>query len=256
MADGEKTARGARLEVSRVTKTFAQSGGESQAVALDCVSFSLEAGRCAIVAGANGSGKSVLMSIVAGLSRADSGEAKITRGGKKARAGLVFQEAETQILGETPIEDVSFGLRSAGLSREEAEKAAREALAKAGLAGKEFNPARFLSGGEKRRLAIAAIIALDRPLVIFDEPYSNLDLPGVRETNAAIKSLKDEGRSVIILTHEIEKCLALADRFIVLHKGKIVFDGTPREALKTDLEEWGIKNPLSAAARLEDMAWM
>ena len=100
-------------------------------------------------------------------------------------------------------------LKNIGLKKREAERKALDVLAKVGLAGKERSSARFLSGGEKRRLAVAGIIALDMPLVIFDEPYANLDYLGVRHVNALIKLLKKKGATIIILTHELEKSLAM-----------------------------------------------
>ena len=119
---------------------------------------------------------------------------------------------------------------------------------------KDFN-AHALSGGEKRRLAVAGILALGRKLIIFDEPFANLDWPGVRQTTAIMRELKAAGTSVIVLTHEIEKVLALANRLIILDKGKIRFDGTPADGLKFQLEECGIKNPLNTYKKLEDLQW-
>ena len=101
----------------------------------------------------------------------------------------------------------------------------------------------MLSGGEKRRLAIASVIALDRRTLILDEPYSNLDYPGVKSVNALIEKLKAEGFTILILTHELEKCLGLADRFLILSKGNLVFDGNPQQAIEEDLESWGIRRP-------------
>ena len=119
---------------------------------------------------------------------------------------------------------------------------------------KDF-PARFLSGGEKRRLAVACMIAMDLPILILDEPYANLDYSGVKQVNALLKELKKSGKTIILLTHEIEKCLGLADKFIVLFRGEKVFDGTPEEGLKENLEQWNIKNPLTAYNKLEDLVW-
>ncbi len=249
------TSSGALVTIDSVTKTFPPQDGTGRFKALDGVSFTLEAGSCTLIGGANGSGKSVLMGIIAGLDDADSGAVSVTFGGKKARTGLVFQEAETQILGETPLEDVMFGLKNCGYNRADAEKKAREVLAQSGLAGKELASARFLSGGEKRRLAVAGILALDMPLVIFDEPYANLDYAGVMQVNALIRMLKETGRTVIILTHELEKSLALCGRFIVLYRGRKVFDGTPEEGLLQPLESWDIRNPLTAYTKAEDLVW-
>ena len=99
------------------------------------------------------------------------------------------------------------------------------------------------------------MIAMENPIIIFDEPYANLDYGGVRQVNALLSGLKGEGRTVIVLTHELEKCLALADRFIVLFRGEKVFDGTPAEGLREDLGKWNIRNPLASYSSVEDLLW-
>ena len=98
-----------------------------------------------------------------------------------------------------------------------------------GLAEKAHFPARSLSGGEKRRLATAGILALERDLIIFDEPFANLDYPGVQQVNKLLLQLHQEGKTIVVLTHELEKCLGLATRFMVLYRGQLVFDGSPQE---------------------------
>jgi len=219
--------------------------------ALDDLSLSLESGECTIVAGANGSGKSLLMSIIAGLEEPSSGTVKV-----RAGVGLVFQEPDAQILGETPKEDVAFGPRNTGLSKDECRARVQAALEETGLTERAEFPARSLSGGEKRRLAAAGVLAMDAQIIIFDEPYANMDFPGVLQVNCLLKKLLANGKTVVILTHEIEKCLALANRFIVLYKGKKVFDGRAEEALSLDLEVWGIHHPLKNPAReFGDLLW-
>ncbi len=231
-----------------MSKTFETSEGENQA--LKNVSFQIEEGQCVVIGGENGSGKSVLMSIIAGLEEADEGKVETS-----GRVGLVFQEAETQILGETPREDIAFGPKNLGWSKDEITQAVENALEKTGLTKKADFPARFLSGGEKRRLAVACMIAMNLPVIILDEPFANLDYVGVKQVNALIKDLKAEGKTVVILTHEIEKCLALADKFVVLFRGQKVFEGSPSEGLKTNLEDWNIRNPLTAYSSLKDLVW-
>lgn len=219
---------------------------------MDGVSFSVGQGEFLLVAGPNGSGKSVLMSLIAGLDQATSGILFVEPG---FEAGLVFQDADAQILGETPWEDVMFGAKNLGLKKEEAAARSRQALEQVGLYEKKDFNARTLSGGEKRRLAVAGILALRRELIIFDEPFANLDWPGVRQVTAVMKELKAQKKTVIVLTHEIEKVLALADRFVILNNGRVAFDGIPADGLKLKLEEYGIKNPLQSYKRLEDLLW-
>lgn len=236
------------IKINDICKSFETSEGINYA--LQNVSFEIPDGTCTVIGGENGSGKSVLMSIIAGLEEADSGTIE-----NSCRAGLVFQEAETQILGETPREDIAFGPKNLGFTKEQTEQAVIDALQKTGLTSKADFPARFLSGGEKRRLAVACMIAMNLPVIILDEPYANLDFTGVKQVNSLVKSLKEQGRTVIILTHEIEKCLALAEKFIVLFRGKKVFDGTPEEIVKLDLEKWNIKNPFANYSAIKDLVW-
>ena len=89
----------------------------------------------------------------------------------------------------------------------------------------------------------------------YNHPYANLDYTGVKQVNSLIKKLKSENKTVIILTHELEKCLALADDFVVLFRGKIVYHDTPQNALKENLEKWNIRNPLNSYKKLEDLVW-
>jgi biotin transport system ATP-binding protein len=219
--------------------------------ALSDISLSIESGECTIIAGANGSGKSLLMSIIAGLEEPTSGVVKTN-----AKVGLVFQEPDSQILGETPREDAAFGPRNMKLQKKEIHARVQAALTETDLIQRADFPALCLSGGEKRRLAVAGVLAMDAQIIIFDEPYANMDYPGVLQVNRLFQKLIADGKTVIILTHELEKCLALSRRFIVLCKGKIVFDGAASDALCCDLENWGIRHPLKTAAReLGDLLW-
>lgn len=237
-----------KIEVTHVKKSYATAEGEKLAV--DDVTFSIDEGTLTIIGGENGSGKSVMMNIIAGLETPDSGTVTAF-----SKSGLVFQEADTQILGETPREDIAFGPKNQKKSKSEIELTTQRVLEQVGLTNKADFPARFLSGGEKRRLAVACMLAMDLPIIIFDEPYANLDFGGVKQVNALIKKLKSEGKTIIILSHELEKCLGLADRFIVLFRGKKVFDGTPNEGLKEDLESWNIRNPLASYNTVSDLVW-
>jgi biotin transport system ATP-binding protein len=250
------TTTAAVIQVQGVTKRFTvmdEAGKPRTFTALDDVTLSVEKGEVLVLAGANGSGKSLLMHIIAGLESPSSGPngacGTVTLEG---RVGLVFQDADSQILGETPREDVAFSVennRACPLPKRGPERRAaitqqvEEALSAVGLLAKADFPARQLSGGEKRRLACAGVLAQDAATLIFDEPYANLDYPGVRQVNALIDQLHAEGKTVIILTHELEKCLGLADRFMVLHNGRKVFHSGLAEALEAPLASWGIHPP-------------
>ena len=238
-----------QIEIKNITKSFKTSKGPLYA--LNDISLEVFEGQCLVIGGENGSGKSLLMSIIAGLEKVDRGQV-IKEAGS---VGLVFQEAESQILGESPAEDIAFGPKNLGWKKDRIELAVKNALEKTGLTDKADFPARFLSGGEKRRLAVACMLAMELPVIILDEPYANLDYSGVKQVNALIRQLKADKKTVIILTHEIEKCLGLADRFVVLFRGNKVFDGSPARGLKEDLEKWNIKNPLVSYKKVEDLLW-
>ena len=238
-----------QIKIENVTKTFSTPKGKIKA--LDNISLEIFQGECLVIGGENGSGKSVLMSIIAGLEKSDRKNKDVLA----PQVGLVFQEAATQILGEIPAEDIAFGPKNLGWKKEEVVLAVKAALEKTGLSQKADFPARFLSGGEKRRLAVACMLAMNLPVIILDEPYANLDYAGVKQVNALVNQLKKDGKTVIILTHEIEKCLGLANRFIVLFQGKKVFDGTPDQGLKENLEQWNIRNPLVSYKDIKDLIW-
>lgn len=237
-----------KLIVKNICKSFKTPEGNREV--LKDVSFELNEGLCTVIGGENGSGKSLLMSIIAGLEEQDSGTIE-----SFGKTGLVFQEAETQILGETPEEDISFGPKNLGWKKDKVQQAVSQALEKTGLTEKKDYPARFLSGGEKRRLAVACMLAMDFPIIILDEPYANLDYTGVKQVNALIKELKSQNKTVIILSHEIEKCLGLADRFIVLFRGQKVFDGNPENIKSVDVEQWNIRNPFNSYSTIGDLIW-
>ena len=235
------------VQVQKISRRFADG-----TLALDGVSFDIFQGDFLLIAGSNGSGKSVLMSLIAQLDEPTSGKVVVQKG---FEAGLVFQDADSQILGETPWEDVMFSVKNLRLPKIEAQERAAAALEKTGLLEKKDMSARTMSGGEKRRLAVSGILSMERELLIFDEPFANLDWPGVSQVVSIMKELKEQGKTVVVLTHEIEKVMALASRFIVLDKGRLCFDGSPKDGLKLPLENYGIKNPLNSYKGLEDLLW-
>jgi biotin transport system ATP-binding protein len=219
--------------------------------ALNNISFDILKNDLCIIAGSNGAGKTVLMSIIAGLEEKTSGEILIC-----GRAGIAFQDADAQILGETPREDAAFGPKNLKLSKSEIDLRVQKSLEAAGLLDKADFPSRFLSGGEKKRLAVAGMLSMDSDIIILDEPYANLDYHSICLINALIIQMKKDGKTIIVLTHEIEKILALSEQFMILHKGNLVFNGKAEEGLSASLEQWAIKNPLNSYKKLEDLLWI
>ena len=258
------------FSLKNITKTFPASSGKGVFTALDDVSFDIIEGQCLMIAGSNGSGKTLLMLCIAGLMEPDKGDVffhghslygkhKDTRRTIKrlrGELGLVLQDADAQIVGETVMEDTAFGPENLGWPAPDVKKSSEEALSVMGLIEKKDNSPRQLSGGEKRRLAIAGVTAMGCNTVIMDEPFANLDWPGVVQTLRIIRHLKDSGKTIIILTHELEKVLALADRLIILHNGKVRADSSPAEVLDSLDPCWGVRDPRKSYTEIKDCSWL
>ena len=238
------------VHLEDVYKIFSTGGKENRIIALKGVSLEIEEGSFTVVGGANGSGKSVLMEIISGLMPASSGKVETS-----SKPGLIFQDAAAQILGDTAREDVGVGPKNLKMEKSKIKSTVEEALKKVSLIEKADFPTDSLSGGEKRRLAVASILAMNRNIMIFDEPYANLDYPGVKDVNRLLKEMHADGKTIILLTHELEKCLGMADHFIVLKEGEKIFDGKAEEALSMDMEAWGIRNPLVSYKDLSSLVW-
>ncbi|MCR4822775.1 MAG: energy-coupling factor ABC transporter ATP-binding protein [Treponema sp.] len=238
------------VSLEHVYKLFPSVSDGKYTAAIQDISFQIEKGSLTVVGGANGSGKSVLMMLIAGLAKVSDGNLFVD-----SKPGLVFQEASTQILGDSAREDVAVGPKNLKMPKKEIPAIVEESLKSVRLLEKADYPSEYLSGGEKRRLAVASILAMKRDIILFDEPYANLDYPGILDVNNLLKQLHSQGKTVILLTHELEKCLGLADHFLILQEGKLVFDGRPEEALKLPLEKWSIRNPLAKYQSVEDLVW-
>ena len=241
------------IKLTAVTKSF--TGAEQPM--LNGISFSVCDGDCIVVSGQNGSGKTILMTLIAGLETPTSGSiVRSRKDGGELRIGLVFQEADAQILGDTVEEDALFGIRDSKLPKDVIAQRLEAVLRPLGLYEKRRSPARSLSGGEKRRLAVAGILMMEADVIIFDEPFANLDYTGVVQVTAMIEQLQRDGKTVMVLTHELEKVLALANRLIILHKGNLVYNAEPESALHSGiLEQYGIRNPLCSYRSFADLVW-
>lgn len=207
--------------------------------------------------GHTGSGKSSLIQHLNGLIHATSGTIyyngeNIYAEGYSMRqlrnkVGLVFQYPEHQLFEVDVFSDVCFGPRNQGLSHEEVEARAKEALDLVGLDESYYKKSPFeLSGGQKRRVAIAGVLAMNPEVLVLDEPTAGLDPAGRDEILGQISMLKKERRMTIVLvSHSMEDVARFVDRLIVMNKGEAVFDGTPREVFRyyKELEKIGLAAP-------------
>ena len=226
------------------------------------VSISIQEGSFVIIAGPNGSGKTTLMRHLNGLLLPTAGSLKlagvpVSQDVVKARqfVGMMFQDADSQIVGETVYEDVAFGPENLCLERVEIKNRVERALGTAGLKDISEQRPHLLSGGEKRRLAIAGILAMNPRVIVFDEPFASLDYPGVQQVLRHILELHESGRTILMVTHDLEKVIAHADRLVVMQGGQIVKDGPPA-AILPQVEEFGIRQPCDARLGMELRSWL
>ena len=219
--------------------------------ALDDITLTFNEGEFTVIAGANGSGKTTLLRHLNGLLLPDSGW--VTVCGKSVKkdplaarqqVGMVFQDADSQIVGETVYDDAAFGPENLGLKRQQIDQRVKQALSAVDLGGFENKVPHHLSGGEKRRLAIAGVLAMDPRVLLMDEPFSNLDYPATCRVLEQILSLHRGGRTIIITTHDLEKVVAHAQRLVVMANGRVVIDGIPAEVIG-GIEQYGIRSPCS-----------
>ncbi len=225
--------------------------------ALDNISLTIPEGQFIGVIGHTGSGKSTLMQHLNGLVKATSGH--IYFNGKdidardydkkelRSKVGLVFQYPEHQLFEVDVFSDVCFGPKNLGLDKEEVERRAREALARVGLPEELYDQSPFeLSGGQKRRVAIAGVLAMQPEILILDEPTAGLDPKGRREILDQIKLLQTQTHMTILLvSHSMDDVAEYVDRIIVMSEGKILYDDIPRNIFRRyrELEEIGLGAP-------------
>lgn len=200
------------------------------------ISLHIDSGSLIVLAGRNGSGKTLLVRHFVGLSTPTAGkvffhEEPVEQAIKKIRTsvGYVFQDADLQIFSQTVAEDVAFGPENLMFPAEVVELRVRQALSVTRLDSMRNRRPETLSGGEKRRLAIAGILAMEPECLILDEPFANLDLESINDVVEILLELHKSGKTLIVVTHELEKILPFADRLIILDNGELVFSGHPQE---------------------------
>jgi biotin transport system ATP-binding protein len=226
------------------------------------INLTIRQGSFIVITGPNGSGKTTLMRHLNGLLLPTAGTIKlagvpVSDDVVNARqfVGMMFQDADSQIVGQTVYEDVAFGPENLSLERVEIKHRVALALNTTGLTQlSEYSP-HLLSGGEKRRLAIAGILAMDPQVIVFDEPFASLDYPGVQQVLRHILDLHRCGRTIIIVTHDLEKIIAHADRLIIMQSGQIVKDDFPHNILP-EVEQFGVRQPCDARLGVELRSWL
>ena len=211
--------------------------------ALDGVSLDIRAGERIAVLGPNGAGKSTFFLCLNGVLAPERGEIlldgepvnKKTRKRLCERAGIVFQNADDQIIASTVAAEVSFGPMNLRLPKEEVVRRVDHALDYMDLQAFRARPPHELSGGEKKRVTIADILAMQSEIILFDEPAASLDPAGEERLEAVLERLSAEGRTLVISTHDMDFAFRWATRAVVFAGGKVIADGTP-EAVFRDAE--------------------
>ena len=245
-----------QIKISNLSYTYlAKTPNEVEA--LHNVSLDIPEGKVTAIIGHTGSGKSTLIQTLNGLLLPTSGEVKVgeyvvtskKKKNKKIKElrkslAIVFQFPEYQLFEETVEKDVAFGLKNYGYKEVEAIKLAHKALEEVGIDKSFYKRSPFeLSGGEKRRVAIAGIIALNPDILVLDEPTAGLDPKGSKIILNLINKFNKEGKTIILVTHDMNIVLNYSDHVVVMNDGKVAFEGTPSDLFSGDISTYSIDVP-------------
>ncbi|MEW9700387.1 ATP-binding cassette domain-containing protein [Paenibacillus sp. SI8] len=234
------------IEFNQVSHRY-KCGGSDGKLALDGVSFTVEEGEFVGVVGANGSGKSTLGQLLNGLLNPSEGYVTVlglktadrpSRDQLWMNVGLVFQQPEQQLFEETVFEDVAYGVRNKGIPPEEVEVRVTKALEAVGLVPGEVAglPPLALSGGQRRRVAIAGVLAMKPSILVLDEPTAGLDGAGRSGILRLIKRLQIESETTIIMiSHSMQDVLGLADKLVILEQGRLAAWGDTKQILQEEM---------------------
>ena len=237
------------IEMKKVSFSYNEDG-----LTLSDINIEIFKGDKIAVLGANGSGKSTFFMNLAGVLFPHTGEImlngdKITKktiSKLREKIGIVFQEPDYQIIASTVWSEVSFGPMNLNLSKDEVSSRVSEALEYMNLTQYAQRPPHYLSGGEKKRVTIADIIAMKSEIIIFDEPTSSLDPVNSEMLENTLSSLHDEGKTLIISTHDVDFAFRWADRIVVFDNGQIISDDIPENTFENDevLNRSNLRKPI------------
>jgi len=244
------------LEVKNLHHVYS-AGTPFEHCALNDVTFSVDRGEFIGVIGHTGSGKSTLMQHLNGLLKPTSGSIlldgkdiwadKASTRNARFRVGLVFQYPEYQLFEETVYKDIAFGPKNMGLTAQEIDRRVRDAASIVGLSDEQLQASPFdLSGGQKRRVAIAGVIAMEPEILILDEPTAGLDPEGREDILGNIEAYRQKNNATIMMvSHSMSDVARLTDRLLVMSDAKLVMDGTPEDvfAHSSELLEMGLDIP-------------
>ncbi|QXA18860.1 energy-coupling factor transporter ATPase [Streptococcus gordonii] len=229
------------ITLKNVSYTY-QAGTPFEGPALFDVDLEIKEGSYTALIGHTGSGKSTILQLLNGLLTPSVGSVtvndieitatSVNKDIKQVRkkVGLVFQFAESQVFAETVLDDVAFGPQNFGVSKEEAERLAREKLLLVGISEDLFSRSPFeLSGGQMRRVAIAGILAMEPEVLVLDEPTAGLDPAGRKELMEIFQGLHEDGMTIVLVTHLMDDVANFADTAYVLEKGHLVKSGSPKD---------------------------
>ena len=255
------------IQVKNIFYTY-QKKATNATQALADVSLEINDNDFLAIVGETGSGKSTLAQMFNALLVPDKGDVLVNDyvinyknrksrklRGLRQRVGLVFQFPEYQLFEETVEKDVAFGVKNFGVKGEEAIKRAHEALKQVGLDESYFKRAPFdLSGGEKRKVAIAGILAIDPDILVFDEPTAGFDPQSSKDLMNLITEFHNNGKTIIIITHDMDLVNTYTKRVVMLERGQVTFDGTPNElfAYIKGYDRLDTPNVIKVAEKLKD----
>lgn len=248
------------INIENLSFAYDEDEESERRMALDGVTLSIERGSFVAIVGRNGSGKSTLAKnfnalllptggavFVDGMNTADDASLWNIR----RTVGMVFQNPDNQLVSSVVEDDVAFGPENVGIAPEEIRRRVDAALKSVNMYEHRKKGPHLLSGGQKQRVAIAGVLAMEPDCVVFDEATAMLDPSGRREIMETVNRLHNEGKTVIIITHYMEEA-AQADRIVVMHKGKLVMDGTPAEIFMKGEELTALNLEMPFAARLAE----